>query len=100
MIKSYDGQTVSSAMIDAIVAQEMERQTDGRVAELEAEVTRLNAELEMRKAHDGRLYTRFIASVNRDYPEPARGTRLGDIGWALAGYVVLAFGALFDALGV
>lgn len=100
MIKSYDTQTVSSAMIDAIVAQEMERQTDGRVAELEAEVSRLRAELEMRKAHDGRLYTRFIESVARDYPEPKRGTRLGDIGWALAGYVVLAFGALFDALGV
>ena len=100
MIKSYDGQTVRSAMIDAIVAQEMERRTDERVAELEAEVERLTTELELRKSREGRIYTRFIEAVNRDYPEPVRGTKLGNIGWALAGYAVLAFGALFDALGL
>ena len=80
MIKSYDGQTVRSAMIDAIVAQEMERRTDERVAALEAEVERLTTELELRKSREGRIYTWF--------------------GWALAGYAVLAFGALFDALGL
>lgn len=100
MIKSYEGQTVHNAMIDAIVAQEMKRQTNERVAELEAEVERLTTELELRKAREGRIYTRFIEDARRDYPEPVRGTRLGNIGWALAGYVVLGFGALFDALGI
>lgn len=100
MIKSYDGQTVRSAMIDAIVAQEMERRTDERVAELEAEVARLTAELELRKAHDGRIYTRLIERARQDYPEPPRSTRPGAIGWALVGYIVLAFAALHEGVGI
>lgn len=100
MIKSYDGQIVHNAMVDAIVQQEMQRQRSEREAALEAENARLREELALRRMHDGRIYTRFIEDARRDYPEPERGTRLGDIGWALAGYVVLAFGALFDALGL
>ena len=100
VIKAYDGQRVHSAMIDAIVAQEMQRQTDARVKELEAEVARLEAELEIRKQRDGRMFSRFIADAERDYPEPGRGTLVGKVGWALLGWLVLAFSALFDALGV
>ena len=87
-------------MIDAIVAQEMQRQTDARVKELEAENKRLREELELRKLHDERLFTRCIADAERDYPEPERGTLLGKIGWALLGWVVLGFATLFDGLGM
>lgn len=100
MVKSYDGQRVHSAMIDAIVAQEMQRQTDARVKELEAEVERLEAELAMRKQRDGRMFSRFVEAVERDYPAPGRGTAIGRAFWALVGWLVLAFGALFDGLGV
>lgn len=100
MIKSYEGQRVHNTMIDELVRQEMARQTDARVKELEAEVARLNAELEIRKQRDGRMFSRFIQDAERDYPEPGRGTLVGRIGWALLGWLVLAFSALFDALGV
>lgn len=100
MIKAYEGQTVHNAMIDAIVRQEMERQNNARVAELEAENARLRDELALRRQKDAAVYTRFIRDAARDYPEPRRGTRLGDVLWALVGYVVLGFGALFERLGV
>ena len=68
--------------------------------ELEAEVERLEAELAMCRQRDGRLYTRFVEAVERDYPAPGRGTAIGRAFWALVGWLVLAFGALFDGLGV
>ena len=100
MIKSYDGQRVHNAMIDELVRQEIARQNVARIAELEAEVKRLEGEMELRKLHDERLYTRCIADAERDYPEPERETLLGKIGWALLGWVVLGFATLFDGLGM
>ena len=100
MIKAYESQTVHSAMIDAIVAQEIERQNSVRVAELEAENARLRAELELRRQKDGRIYSKLIESAERDYPVPARASFVGAVWWSVLGWVILAFGALFDALGV
>ena len=100
MIKSYEGQTVRSAMIDAIVAQEMQRQRSEREAALEAENARLREELALRRMHDGRIYTRFIEDARRDYPEPERGTLAGKIAWALLGWIVLGFTSLFEGLGM
>ena len=100
MIKAYEGQTVHNAMIDAIVKQEIERKNNARVAALEAENARLRDELALRRQKDAAVYTRFIEYAARDYPEPGPGTKLGDILWALVGYVVLGFGALFERLGV
>lgn len=100
MIKSYEGQRVHNTMIDELVRQEMARQTDARVAELEAENARLREELELRKMHDRRWYTRFVAEAERDYPEPERGTLAGKIAWALLGWIVLGFTSLFEGLGM
>ena len=52
MIKSYDTQTVGSAMINAIVAQEVKRQRDARVAALESENAELRRKLEIRKRRE------------------------------------------------
>lgn len=93
MIKSYEGQTVGSAMIDAIVAQEIRRQKTVREAELEAEVNTLRRELEIRKRQDAEIYTQFV-------DEPVDHSVISDIYWALVGWVVLIFAALSDALRV
>lgn len=100
MIKAYEGQKVSNAMVDALVAQELERQRRQWEAEQEREKELLRMELDMRRQRDAQVFTHFIEQARRDYPEPARGTLLGGIGWALVGWLVLAFGALFDRLGV
>ena len=100
LIKSYETQRVNNSMINALVKQEIERQNCARIAELEAEVARLREELELRKQKDRYVYTRFLEDAEQHYAEPDPGTRLGRIGWALIGWAVLAFGALFDGLGV
>ena len=100
MIKSYEGQRVHNAMIDELVRQEMARQTDARIAELEAENARLREELELRKMHDRRWYIRFVADANEHYPEPEHGTLAGKIAWALLGWIVLGFTSLFEGLGM
>jgi hypothetical protein len=100
MIKSYEGQTVSNAMIDAIVAQEIQRQKTAREAELEAEVKSLQMELDLRKTRDTAIYTRFIDDADRDYAYVDEHSMISDIYWAVIGWIVLAFAALFDAVGV
>lgn len=100
MIKAYESQCVHNAMIDALVAQEIRRQNCARIEELEKENARLREALELRRLKDRYVYTRFVEDAERNYPEPDRGSLLGRIGWGLYGMLVLAFGALFDRLGM
>lgn len=100
LIKSYASQRVNNTMINALVKQEIARQNCARIAELEAENARLREELELRRQKDRYVYTRFMEDAEHNYAEPDRGSVLGRIGWALIGWAVLAFGALFDGLGV
>ena len=100
MIKAYDGQTVRNAMIDALVAQELERQRSMRETELEGEIARLRDELAMRRQKDAYIYGRLVEDAREHYPDPERVTLIERAAWAVIGWVVLAFGALFERLGV
>ena len=93
MIKSYDTQTVGSAMINAIVAQEVKRQRDARVAALESENAELRRKLEIRKRRE-----RQASKAARAIPAPRRP--LSGVWWAVVGWTVLAAGAIKDRLGV
>lgn len=100
MLTAYDTQKVGNALIQAVVADEIKRQKTEREAELEAEVKRLNMELDLRKQRDQRIYTRFIDEAERNYSDEERHGILTDILWTLYAWLILAFGALFDALGL
>lgn len=97
MIKAYETQKVGNSMINAIVEQEIKRQKDIRDAELKAQNDRLRMHVQMQERRIDDLMQEKLA---RDYCQPERGNALGVIWWALVGWTVLAFGALFDALGV
>lgn len=100
VISAYPGQKVHNAMIDALVKQEINRQNCARIEELEAEVARLKEELELRRQKDKYVYSRFVEDAERNYADQDKGSLLNRIIWALLGYGILAFGTLFDKLGV
>lgn len=100
MLTAYDTQKVGNALIQAVVADEIKRQKTEREAELEAEVKRLNMELDLRKQRDQRIYTRFIDEADKYYCEDEHHNLITDILWTLYAWLILAFGALFDALGL
>lgn len=101
MITSYDTQKVSNALIQAVVMDEIKKQKTAREEELEAENNRLKRELELRKQRDRRIYATFIDDADRYYAaEQQHHWGLNDILWTLYAWLILAFGALFDALGI
>ena len=91
MIKAHEGQKVSNAMINALVAQEIQRQKTIRESELEAEVDTLRRELEIRKRQDAEIYALFVQ-------EQKEHSILKSVWWALVGWTVLGIGALVDML--
>ena len=95
MIKAYDTQSVSNAMINALVAQELQRQKTMREAELENKVRDLEMELELRKQRDASIYSRLLESSEYHAEE---GGAVSSILWAIIGYLVLAFGWLGDVI--
>lgn len=99
MIKAYDGQVVHNAMIDAIVAQEIQRQRSQREAEMQREIDALRMELELRKQKDGHIYTRFISDAEREYPAPSKGNIVTRAMWAVIGWAVLGVAWLNEVLG-
>lgn len=100
MLKAYETQKVGNALIQAVVAEEIKRQKTAREAELEAQVKQLSMELELRKQRDRKTFTRFIDEANRYYRANERHNAITDILWTLYAWTILAFGALFDALGL
>lgn len=97
MIKSYDTQTVGSAMIDAIVAQRVRQEIEAQAAAAAAREKQLNAEKQaLKRRLDGIMHD----NLTRGNARKTRGSILAAVWWALVGWTVLAFGALFDALGV
>lgn len=100
MVVSYDTQRVGGEMINAIVAQEIKRQKTAREAELEQTVNDLQMQLDLRKQHDAKLYTRFVDDDRRRYSYEHNDGVLATIWWALVGWTVLAVGALIDLVRV
>lgn len=101
MITAHDTQTVGNHMIQAIVAQEIQRQKTAREVELEQQVKDLRMENDLLKRRSAAIYTDFIDRDNRWYDADApRGGVVAAVWWTLVAWSVLAFGALFDALGM
>ena len=95
MIKAYETQSVSNTKINALVAQELQRQKTMREAELEDRVMELEMELELRRQRDNTLYSRLLESS--EYHDSEHGV-VSSIMWAIIGYLVLAFGWLGDVI--
>lgn len=108
MIKSYNGQRVHNAMIDQLVQQEVirimaerEREEAEKEAEREREIRRLQAELELRRKRDPRIYTTLIRDADdRYWFDPGSRCFIARAWWALVGWTVLGVAALMDRMGV
>ena len=106
MITSFETQTVHNSLLDALVAQEVERrvaeirmQEAARTVALLNEIDRLHGLLLMRQGHDARMYARAIADAERDYgqrPHRKLTRRLGDVWWGAVGLLVEGFGEIID----
>lgn len=108
MIVSYEGQSVHNSIVDALVAQEVERQMAvyrreeaARTVALLNEINRLHGMIDMREDRDRRTYAEKIADAELAYAIPRQSRLTGVLSacwWGLVGFTVEAFGALFDAL--
>lgn len=99
MIAAHEGQQVHNSLIDALVAQEIRRQNDARVAEALAGKKQAEDDAQLMRRAYIEFWTERIMDAHELYsrnPEPGRAARalLGAVG-----LVVLAFAALFDAVG-
>lgn len=99
LIAAHEGQEIHSSWIDAIVAQEIRRQNDARVAEAQAARKQAEDDAQLMRRAYSEFWNERIADANELYsrnPEPGRTARalLGAFG-----LVVLAFAALFEAVG-
>lgn len=98
IIAAHEGQSVHNSLIDAIVAQEIRRQNDARVAEAVAARRRAETESQLMRAAYTAHWREKIDDAAEMYewnPSPCRAARalMGGVG-----LVVLAFAALFERI--
>lgn len=95
MIKAYDGQTVHNSMIDALVAQEIQRQRAIDDRTRAAAVAELERSAAMLRITSRKHWRRLIRQARRDYadnPQPGRMARTLLGLWGLVCYgVALAY---------
>ena len=96
MIVTYEGQAVHNSLIDAIVAQEIRRQKDARLAEALAAKKQAEDESELMRRAYQELWQEKIDDANEKYQwNPDHGSAYRLMAGAAA-LVVLAFAALFE----
>ena len=101
MITSYDTQTIANGAIQALVRQEVDRQTAQREAETDAKLRTMAAyirELEERLTVKTRrvddLCAQLMETLPDAYPAPEPGSRLGNALWGLVGLGLIVYDRL------
>lgn len=101
MITSYDTQTIANGAIQALVRQEVDRQTAAREAETDAKLRAMAAyirELEERLTAKTRrvddLCAQLMETLPDTYPAPEPGSRLGNALWGLVGLGLIVYDRL------
>jgi hypothetical protein len=100
IIAAHEGQTVHNSLIDAIVAQEIRRQNDARLAEALAGKKEAEDEVQLMKRAYREYWQGKIIDARDQYarnPDPGPAARAALVAWAL---VALGFDALFRAVGI
>lgn len=107
IVKSYETQSIKNSLIQALVAEELKKQKTKREKELEdkileqqALIDKLQMEHDMRKQRDKKTYRKFMDEADRYYFAEPSHNALAAVWWTMIGWLVLAFGSLFDALGM
>ena len=98
MITSYNGQAIANSEVQLLVRQEIERQSAERekamrerLAEQDRKIRELEERLRTKSARVDALCARQLAALPDTYPEPKRGSRIGDALWGLWGLILLTF---------
>lgn len=104
MIAAHEGQEIHSSWIDAIVAQEIQRQNDARVAEAQAARKAAEDDAQLMRRAYSKFWTERIADANVRYSHnPAHG-RAAMVMAGVIGLVVLVIATgwrtLMRALGM
>ena len=96
MIKAYEGQQVHNSMIDALVAQEVKRQTAIGDAERAKAVDELRMQNIMMKNTTRRYWKAKIRQADRDYGHDRRPGPVARALWAVYGLFVLLISLPFE----
>lgn len=105
MITTYKGQAIMNRQVQLLVRQELDRQrtereaaTARRLAEQERKIRELEERLKAKSARVDSLCSQMIAAMPDTHPDPAPGSRLGDLLWGLLGLVLIGFDELCDRI--
>lgn len=101
LVTTHETQAIVNAQIQALVRQEIERQTAereaataARLAEQERKIRELEERLKAKSRRVNALCAQIMETLPEYYPEPDRGSRLGDMLWGLWGLILLGFDKL------
>ena len=100
MIKAYEGQIVHNSMIDALVAQEIERRETSQLDEARAALAAAEKDRDLMRRVYNAYWLDEIVDARMAYGENRRPGPVARAGLIALAYVALAWERLTRALGI